>query len=82
MNVATDEYDDEKIQIYPTVSTGLFYLTKPSFCKITISDMLGKTIQILEGNISELDLSALSPGSYIVNLNLHSRSWTHIIFKI
>jgi hypothetical protein len=81
-DVATEEYDTEKIQIYPTVSTGLFYLTKPTNCKVNISDMFGKTIQVHEGNISELDLSAFAHGSYIVNLDLLSRKFTYKIFKI
>lgn len=78
LGAKTDESVTEKvntIKVYPTVSEGNIKLTSSKNygnTKVEIFDITGKLVLensvIIDGNTSELDLSNLAPGNYVLKM--------------
>ncbi|WP_445748587.1 LamG-like jellyroll fold domain-containing protein [Polaribacter sp.] len=65
----TIENQNDKIILYPTITSNLIYFNKP-IQSIRVFNLLGKTIIDKENSdFSQLDVSHLSSGLYIVKIN-------------
>jgi hypothetical protein len=66
-NVHDDEDITSDLTVYPNPASGIVtFQSAESFDLITISDMLGARVAELRGTAT-LDVSALAPGTYVVN---------------
>ncbi|MDR2207288.1 MAG: T9SS type A sorting domain-containing protein [Flavobacteriaceae bacterium] len=68
--MATSEVNKNRISVYPNPTTGILKISDvKDVASITIVDMTGRTLKTFAPS-SELNLSNLVPGAYIVNLKM------------
>ncbi|MFY0608335.1 MAG: S8 family serine peptidase [Cyclobacteriaceae bacterium] len=74
---------EKSISIYPNPSTGLVYINKSPQERITITDLMGKVVFIIESNLSEttIDLSSLADGIYFIQSDMALNAQRLIIKK-
>ncbi len=79
--LAINNFDlENSIVIYPNPSNGIFSITfqnsDPALYRLTVLDISGKTIKNISIKNSQIDLSELSNGTYLLKINSLEKSIT------
>lgn len=79
MSLSVDDFNKDRIKIYPVPSTDIINFEKGVFLGLT--DMSGKHIAIKNSNGNSIDISDLPKGTYIVRLNVEGKIFHEKIVK-
>ena len=80
-----DEFDTSNFALYPNPTTNILNIAMKSgnIQSVSVSDMLGKIIlsKVVNNNLTEIDLSELSAGIYLVKVSAAGQQQTFKIAK-
>lgn len=79
MSLSVDDFNKDRIKIYPVPSTDIVNFEKGMFLGLT--EMSGKHIDVKKSNDNSIDISDLPKGTYIVRLNVDGKIFHKKIVK-
>jgi hypothetical protein len=79
-SVGLDDLSESEIAFYPNPTTGVVNILAKNDIKIDITNILGKTIAVIE-NENRIDLSRFSNGIYIFNITYNNSTIQYKVIK-
>jgi hypothetical protein len=79
MSLSVDDFNKDRVKIYPVPSTDIVNFEKGMFLGLT--EMSGKHIDVKKSNDNSIDISDLPKGTYIVRLNVDGKIFHKKIVK-